>query len=363
MHQLAGGFPAAASRRIAPQRYQQSKFRASLSCEDMTMRRREVIAFCGAAAAAALPRVAHAQARRRLGVLTTANDLQWGAEKGALLEELAKLGWTEGETLQIDYRFGAGDVERTAAAAGELVNLRPDVILARSTPAVRALLVETRTIPIVFISASDPIGENFAASMARPGGNVTGFTNIEASMSAKWLDLLKQAVPGIRKVVVLFNPKLAVGGGAYFLREIEAAAPGFAVTLQTIPVYTAAEMEAALTALSREPDAGLVVVPDQFIVANRALLIDFAARHRLPAIYAFRNMAIEGGLMAYGVNLVGLYRRSTAYVDRILKGAVVGELPIQAPTGFELVVNLKTAKAMDLEIPRQILLLADEVIE
>jgi putative ABC transport system substrate-binding protein len=250
-----------------------------------------------------------------------------------------------------------------AAAAKELVNLRPDLILARSTPAVRALLLETRTIPIVFVSVADPVGENFAASLARPGGNVTGFTNNEASMSAKWLELLKEVAPRIRNVAILFNPKAAVQGGAYFLREIEAAAPRFAVMLQTIPVYTTGEIEGALTALSREPDAALVVVPDPFIVANRALLMTSAMRLRLPAIYAFSNMATEGGLMSYGANIVDLYRRSTAYVDRVLKGAAPGELPIQAPTRFELIVNLKTARAMDLEIPKQFLLLADEVIE
>jgi putative ABC transport system substrate-binding protein len=296
-------------------------------------------------------------------MLTTANDLEWKVEVAAFLDELKKLGWTEGETLQIEYRFGVGDVERMAAAAKELVNLRPDLILARSTPAVRALLVETRTIPIVFVSVADPVGENFAASLARPGGNVTGFTNNEASMSAKWLELLKEVAPRIRKVAILFNPKVAVQGGAYFLREIEVAAPRFAVMLQTIPVYTTAEIEGALTALSREPDAALVVVPDPFIVANRALLIASATRLRLPAIYAFSNMATEGGLMSYGANIVDLYRRSTAYVDRVLKGAAPGELPIQAPTRFELIVNLKTARAMNLEIPNQFLLLADEVIE
>src|SRR3954451_16955919 len=192
------------------------------------MRRREVI--LGFTAAAAFNGGATAQQPRglgRLGVLTTGDDAQWLVELAPFRDELKRLGWSEGQNLRVDIRFGSGEVEATAAAARELVSLRPDVILARSTPAVRGLLVETRTAPIVCISASDPIGENFAASMARPGGNVTGFTNIEASMSAKWLDLLKQAVPGIRKVVVLFNPKLAVGGGAYFLREIEAAAPGF----------------------------------------------------------------------------------------------------------------------------------------
>jgi putative ABC transport system substrate-binding protein len=328
------------------------------------MRRRDVIGGIGAVATS--PPSAWAQQPRsthRLGVLTTADDAEWQAEVAAFRDELKRLGWSEGQNLQIDYRFGLGEIQRMAAAAKELVNLRPDVILARSTPAVRALLVETRTIPIVFISASDPVGENFAASLARPGGNVTGFTNIEASMSAKWLELLKEVAPRIRQVGILFNPKVAVLGGAYFLREIEAAAPRLAVTLQTIPVYTTAEIEGALATLSREPDSALVVVPDQFIVANRALLIELAARHRLPAIYAFSNMAAEGGLMSYGASVIDLYRRSTAYVDRILKGAAPGELPIQAPTRFELIVNLRTAKAMDLEVPRKFLLLADEVIE
>jgi putative tryptophan/tyrosine transport system substrate-binding protein len=300
------------------------------------MRRRAFIA--GLGATAAWPMAALAQQRtsssKRLGVLTTADDAEWQAESKALLEELKKRGWANPENLQIDYRFGGGNIDAISTAARDLVNLQPDVILARSTPVVRALLLETRTIPIVFISASDPIGEKFAATFARPGGNVTGFTNIEASMSAKWLELLKDVVPEIQNVAVLYNPQMAVLGGAFFLQEIQAAAPSFAVKLHAIPVHSSAEIQAALERLSKEPGAALVVAPDQFIVANRSLIIELAARHRLPAIYAFRNMAVEGGLMSYGTNLVDLYRRSTEIYRSNSEGGLGGRLANSGPNGF-----------------------------
>ena len=248
------------------------------------------------------------------------------------------------------FRQGAGRVDAGRAPA-------------RSTTAVRALLAETRTIPIVFVSVSDPVGEKFAASLARPGGNATGFTNVEATMGGKWLELLKEVAPLLRRVGILFNPRVAVAGGSFFLPPIEAAAPAFALTLNILPVHTVREMEQAVAALAREPNSALVVPPDVFIVANRASVIELAARHRLPAVYAFRNMAVEGGLMSYGVDVADLYRRSAAYVDRILKGDKPGELPIQAPTRFELVLNLKTAKSIGLEVSREFLLRTDEVIE
>jgi putative tryptophan/tyrosine transport system substrate-binding protein len=312
--------------------------------------------------------VAHAQQprpSRRLGILTTTgeNDPEWKVERTAFLETMNGFGWTEGQNLHVDYRFAAGDANRAAAFAKELVSVKPDALLTRSTTSVKALLAATRTIPIVFVSVSDPVGEKFAASLARPGGNVTGFTNVEPTMSGKWLELLKEIAPRVRRVGVLFNPRVAVAGGSFFLRPIEVAAPAFGVTLSIVPVHTVAEIEQAVAALAREPDSALVVPPDVFIVAHRASVIELAARHRLPAVYAFRNMAAEGGLMSYGVDIVDLYRRSAAYVDRIFKGAQPGELPIQAPTGFELVLNLKTAKALGLEIPREFLLRTNEVIE
>ena len=331
------------------------------------MRRRAFIANVGAAAAA-WPLGARAQQPgplRRLGILVTTseNDPEWSTERRAFLEAMQSLGWTDGANVRIDYRFAAGDRDRLAASGKELVGLTPDVLLARSTTAVRALLAETRTIPIVFVSVSDPVGEKFAASLARPGGNATGFTNVEATMGGKWLELLKEVAPLLRRVGILFNPRVAVAGGSFFLPPIEAAAPAFALTLNILPVHTVREMEQAVAALAREPNSALVVPPDVFIVANRASVIELAARHRLPAVYAFRNMAVEGGLMSYGVDVADLYRRSAAYVDRILKGDKPGELPIQAPTRFELVLNLKTAKSIGLEVSREFLLRTDEVIE
>jgi putative ABC transport system substrate-binding protein len=318
--------------------------------------------------AAAWPQSAGAQApnpNRRLGILTTTgeNDPEWKAERTAFLETLKGFGWTEGQNLHVDYRFAAGDANRAAAFAKELVNLKPDALLTRSTTSVKALLAATRTIPIVFVSVSDPVGEKFAASLAQPGGNATGFTNVEPTMGGKWLEMLKEIVPGLRQVGVLYNPKVAVAGGAFFVRPIEAAAPAFALTLKLMPVETVAQIEQAVAALGREPNSALVVPPDVFIVANRASVIELAARHRLPAVYAFRNMVVEGGLISYGVDIADLYRRSAAYVDRVLRGAKPAELPIQAPTGFELVLDLKTANALGLEISREFLLRTDEVIE
>lgn len=321
---------------------------------------------CALAAVAMAPHPSSAQDRlRRLGVLTTTNenDPEWKAERTAFVDALKQVGWVEGRNLQIDYRFGLGDPNRLAAAARELLALKPDALLTRSTTAVKALLAETRTIPIVFVSVSDPVGEKFAASLARPGGTVTGFTNVEPSMGGKWLELLKDIAPHVRRAGVLFNPKVAVAGGAFFVSPIEAAASLLSLPLKILPVDSVAEMEKAVVALASEADAGLVVPPDVFVVANRASVIEISARLRLPAVYAFRNMAVEGGLMSYGVDVADLYRRSAAYVDRILKGTPPGELPIQAPTRFELVLNLKTAKEIGLTVSRELLLRADEVIE
>ena len=330
------------------------------------MRRREVIA--GLGAAAAWPGAARAQPERRtarLGVLTTTSehDPEWKSEKAAFLEAMGGFGWAEGRNLHVEYRFGAGDPSRLAEAGRELVEVRPDALLTRSTTSVKALLAHTRKIPVVFVSVSDPVSEGFAASLARPGGTVTGFTNVEPTMGGKWLELLREIAPRVRRVGVLYNPTVAVGGGAFFLRPIEAAAPSFALALDLMPVRTIAEVEKAVETLAGLPDSGLVVPPDVFIVANRAAVIALATRHRLPAIYAFRNMAAEGGLLSYGVDVADLYRRSAAYVDRILRGAAPGDLPIQAPTRFELVINLATARTLGLQVPRELLLRADEVIE
>jgi ABC-type uncharacterized transport system substrate-binding protein len=272
-------------------------------------------------------------------------------------------GWTENGNLQIDYRNGAGDANRIAAAAKELVALKPDVILARSTPVTRALAQQSRAIPVVFLSVSDPVGEKFVASMARPGGNMTGFTNVEASMGSKWIELLKEAVPSAKVAAILFNPAVAPARGEFYLSTIRSAAPKVGIAVEPIPVATRAEIEAAITNFGRHQDGALIVMPDPFIVPNRALVIDLAARHRIPAIYGFRNMALEGGLMSYGADLVDMLQRSAEYVDRILKGARPDDLPVQAPVKFDLVVNLKTAKSLSVKIPEAFLLRADELIE
>ena len=246
------------------------------------MRRREVIAGIGAVAALARPLAARAQQARRLGVLVTTgeNDPEWGTERTAFLEAMQGLGWTDGANLRVDYGFAAGDKDRLAAASKELVALKPDVLLARSTIAVRALLAETRTIPVVFVSAADPLGEKFAASLARPGGNATGFTNVEATMGGKWLELLKELAPGVRRVGVLYNPGVAVAGGSFFVQPMQAAAPAFTLTLDILPVHSVVEMEEAVGALARESNSALVVPPDGLY--RRQPRIDPRARRSSP---------------------------------------------------------------------------------
>jgi putative ABC transport system substrate-binding protein len=330
------------------------------------MRRREFITLVGGTAVWPLAaRAQQAERVRRIAVLknTPEGDTEGKLELAALVQELKSLGWIDGQNVHIDYRFGAGDRNRMEASAKELVALRPDVIVARSTPALRALAAETSAIPIVFIAVSDPVGEGFAASLARPGGNATGFTNVESAMAGKWVDLLKEIAPDLRRVTFIFNPRLAPGGGAYYARLVERAADLSGVTAISGPVNTPSEIANTVTALAREPGGGLLALPDAFTNTHRALIVELAMRHRLPAVYTFGHMAKEGGLVAYGVNIIDLYRRSASYIDRILKGARPADLPIQAPIKFELVVNLKTAKAMGLKIPEAFLLRADAVIE
>jgi putative ABC transport system substrate-binding protein len=301
---------------------------------------------------------------RRIGRLHyTSDDPLAKAGAAAFMEELGRLGWVEGTNLHTDFRFGEGDAKRTEMLAKELAGLAPDVIVSRGTPATRLLLQSTRTIPIVFTSVSDPVGDRFVSSIARPGGNVTGFTNLEGAMGGKWLELLKEVAPNIKRVAALFNPDVAAGGGKFYLRAITNAAPTFGVKVEPIEVRTIGDIERGVAKISSIPGSGLVGMPDPFVVANRALTLNLAARYRLPAVYGFRNMAMEGGLMSYGVDIVDLDRRAAAYVDRILKGAAPGELPVQAPVKFQLVVNLKTAKAIGLDIPPLFLHRADEVIE
>jgi putative ABC transport system substrate-binding protein len=237
------------------------------------------------------------------------------------------------------------------------------VIFARSTPVTAALLKQTRTISIVFVFVSDPVGDRFVESLARPGGNVTGFTNVESSMTGKWLELLKEVAPSTKRVAFIFNPELAPGGGSYYTRLIEATASSFAVAPTASPVHDAVEIERAIGEFVREPNGGLVVLPDATTTTHRGLIIALAARYRVPAIYPFRDHAMDGGLISYGPDFPDQYRRAAGYVDRILKGAKPAELPVQLPTKFELIINLKTAQALGLDLSRQLQQRADEVIE
>ncbi len=330
------------------------------------MRRRDVIALLGVAAA--LPLAARAEQTdpiRRIGLLIpfAETDVEAQAQIAAFREALRKLGWTEGRNVRIDYRWAAGDIARIRASAKELVELQPDVILARTTPVTAVLLKETRTIPIVFAVVSDPVGDGLVASLAHPGGNVTGFTNVDSSLGSKWLQLLKEIAPRIRRVAFMFDPKMAPGGGAYYRRLIEDAAPSIGVQAIATAVHDAADIKRAIDAFTRDPNGGLIVLPDVTTINHRRVTISLAAHHRLPAIYPTDYFAKDGGLISYGIDYLDLYRNAASYVDRILRGAKPNELPVQGPIKFQLVVNLKTARALGVTIPQSILLLADQIIE
>jgi putative ABC transport system substrate-binding protein len=289
-------------------------------------------------------------------------DLEGRTWFAAFRQGLQELGWIEGRSFRADYRWPAGEPERMRVIAKEFVDLKPDVLFAGSTPAVLALLQETRTIPIVFTNLSDPIGTGVVTSYAQPGGNATGFTAYEYSLAGKWLEMLKEVAPAARKVAVLFNPETAPYAHHY-LSFIQTAAPDFGVMANAISVRSIGEMERAVEAHAREAGTALVALPDGFTLNNRAPLLALAARHRLPAIYSFRIHAAEGGLLSYGPATVDLYRRAASYVDRVLKGEKPANLPVQAPSRYELVINLRTAKALGLDIPPTLLARADEVIE
>jgi putative ABC transport system substrate-binding protein len=285
----------------------------------------------GLGGAAAWPLAARGQQDgtvKRIGLLhnTPEGDAEGKVELATLIQELKKLGWIEGDNLQITYRYGAGDQARMATFAKELVALKPDVLFARSTAAVHALKRETTAIPILFVAVSDPVGDGFAASLSRPGRNITGFTNVESSVAGKWVELLKEVAPGTTQIEFIFNPPTAPSQGTYYSNLVEHAAAALSVKTIAHPVRTPADIESAFTPFAQQPGAGLIVLPDPFTVTHRTAIIGLARRNRLPAIYAFRNMAAEGGLIAYGVNLLDLYRRAPPYIDRILKGANAGDL-------------------------------------
>jgi len=336
------------------------------------VRRREFIALLGsgtAAAATALPRPAGAQKKgeriRRIGALIgggNERDPQTSPWNSALRRGLQDLGWVEGRNLRIDMRWPAGDLARTQAAAQELVALKPDVLFAGSTPSVSALLRETRTIPIVFANLSDPVGSGLVASLARPGGNATGFAAFEPSLGGKWLEILKQLVPATKRTMLLFNPDTAPFAPLY-VSALEAAAPTFGVRLTVSPVRTVEEIAKAMTAESQESGGSMIVLPDSYTNANRAPVIALAARLRLPAVYFLRMQAVDGGLVSYGPETSDLYRRAASYIDQILRGHKPAEMPIQHPIKYELILNLKTAKELGLDVPSSFQQRADEVIE
>jgi putative ABC transport system substrate-binding protein len=329
-------------------------------------KRREFIALL-ASTAMTWPRSTAAQGIRvrRIAVLMelAADDPQARSNIAALQQGLTKLGWSQGSNLRIDYRWAPDDPALLWKFAKELIELQPEVIVAHSSPVVATLLGQTRTIPIVFVSISDPIGEGFAASFAHPGGNVTGFTNFDSSMTGKWVELLKDIAPEITRVGFLFNPQTTAGGGSYFLRPLDAAALAFKVKPVMALVHDDDEIEAAFASLAREPGAGAVLLPDVFTAAHHLLVVILAERYRVPTVYGYRFIAELGGLISYGVDVDNLFERAAIYVDRILKGAKPADLPVQAPTKFELVVNQKTAKALGLTVPPMLLAIADEVIE
>jgi putative tryptophan/tyrosine transport system substrate-binding protein len=328
------------------------------------MKRREFIAFLAATAWSHDAMGQRPEKTRRIVMITgiAETDPEGQARMAALQEGLRDLGWIAGQNLLIEYRWGAGDEERTAALAKEAVELQPDLIIGATTPVITALLQQSRTIPIVFVQVIDPVGRGFLANLARPSGNVTGFMNFEFSMGGKWLETLKQVAPAVKRVAVLFNPNTAPFATS-FVEVAQAASTSFATQIIATPVLDVEELEQSLAAFVAKPDAGLIVMPDAFTTRNRQLIVALAARHRLPAIYPFRYFAVSGGLISDGVDTSDVFRRSAAYVDRILKGTKPGELPVQAPVKFELVINLKTAKALGLEVPPTVLARADEVIE
>jgi putative tryptophan/tyrosine transport system substrate-binding protein len=335
------------------------------------MNRRAFIALLGGAAAAPsilwplAPRAQQSNRMRRIGVLmgVAESDPEGKARANAFRKGLEDSGWVDGRNVQIEYRWVAGDVDRIGNYAAELVRLAPDVILATASPLLAALLAETRTIPIVFVQVSDPVGQGFVDSLASPGANITGFTNFEFSMMGKWLEMLKEIAPGLRRVALMFNPETAANYFRYYLAPFESAAPMFGLEPIVAAVHDDAEIDHAMGSLARERNGGLLVMSDVFTAANHEAIVASAARYRLPTIYPFRYFAVSGGLLSYGSDTIDLFRRSASYVDRILKGAKPGELPVQQPTKFELVVNLKTAKALGLDLPQTLLALADEVIE
>jgi putative tryptophan/tyrosine transport system substrate-binding protein len=331
----------------------------------MPIRRRDFISAIGGGALA-WPLAARAQQPgqvRRVGVLhaLNENDVLAKAEISAFMQGLSELGWTEGRNLRMDFRWLAGDFDRLGRYAKELVDLQPDVILAHGTPSTAALQRETRTIPIVFVVVSDPVGSGFIAGLPRPGGNITGFVPHEPTLAGKWLQMLTEIAPAVRRVAAVFNPDTAPA--SYCLPSFAAAARSLKVEPIAAPVRNDADIEMVISALGREPKGGFVSMPDAFTVEHRASIIALAARYNVPSIYNQTTFVKDGGLLSYGASFVDIYHRAASYVDRILRGAKPADLPAQFPVKFESAVNARTAKALGLTVPPSILLRVDEVIE
>jgi putative tryptophan/tyrosine transport system substrate-binding protein len=330
------------------------------------MRRRDFIVGLGSTTAI-LPLAARAQQSnrvRRVGVLMNVvqEELSGPTEVMAFRQGLTELGWIEGRNIDIELRWPGSNIELAQTFAKELVGLRPDVLIGRSTTTAAALKRETGTIPIIFVNVTEPVDQGFVQSLARPGGNITGFTNFEASIGGKWLQLLKEADPRIARVAVIYNPQTAPYGGLH-LRSVQLAALTFAVEVAAMPIQSDADIEAALTMFARQPFGGLIALPDSFTGQHRDLIIRLAARNRVPTLYANLISTPIGGLMAYSVDTHDLMQRAATYVDRILKGANPADLPVQQPAKFQLSINLQTAKAIGLDLPPTLIARADEVIE
>jgi putative tryptophan/tyrosine transport system substrate-binding protein len=331
------------------------------------MRRREFISLlCGAATAWPLAaRAQQPERMRRVGVLMAhaETDPEFQLYLATFREELQKLGWTEGRNIRLDSRWGAlDDAELRQQSANELVALQPDVILTQNTPPTATMLQQTRAIPVIFVIVADPVGSGFVGSLARPGGNATGFMVMEPTIASKWLELLKEIAPSIKRAAFLFNPATTPFADIY-LNPFKAAAPSFAVEAIAAPVHDASDLETVFAAQAREPNSGLLTMPDGFLNVHRAEIVSLAARHRLPTVYPWRFFAELGGLLSYGNEQRDSFRLAATYVDRILKGEKPSELPVQAPVKFELVINMKTAKALGLDVPLHLQQRADTVIE
>jgi putative ABC transport system substrate-binding protein len=327
------------------------------------MTRRDFILLAGGAAI--LPLAARAQQSnqmRRIGVLHgSADNPQTRARIAALLEGLQQLGWIEGQNLKIDYRFSLGTTASISKSAAELVALAPDVIMAGGSAPTEALLRETRSVPIVFAIVPDPLGAGFVKSLRKPGGNVTGFMQAEFNLSGKWLELLKEIAPRVTQVAVLRDPTITAGIGQFAV--IQSVSPSLSVDVTPVDIRNAAEIERDVASFARTPNGGLILTTTPLALIHSDLILDLAARHRLPTVYSTRSYAVRGGLVSYGANFLDLYRNTAGYIDRILKGENPADLPVHAPTKYELVINLKTAKTLGLTVPPTLLARADEVIE